>query len=64
MTAPSTFRRACFSELETGRKFFDPISAEYFIKTSDSEASMVRSDVGDSSLTDEFEPDDVVRVED
>ncbi len=64
MTAPTSYRRAHFSDLETGQKFFDPISAEYFIKTSDTTASMVRAGVGDASQADEFEPDDVVRVDD
>ena len=64
MTAPAPRRRAHFSEIEIGQKFFDLISAEYFIKTSDTTASMVRSGVGDSSKEDEFEPDDVVRLDD
>lgn len=64
MTSQANSRRAHFSDLEIGQKFFDLISAEYFIKTSDTTASMVRSGVGDSSKEDEFEPDDVVRVDD
>mgnify|MGYP001244637783 CR=1 FL=1 len=56
-------RRAEFAEIEIGQKFFDLISAEYFIKTSDTTAAMVRSGVGDPSKADEFEPDDVVRVD-
>lgn len=64
MTRLASHRRAQFSELEIDQKFFDPISAEYFIKTSDSTASMLREGVGDRSKADEFEPDDVVAVED
>lgn len=63
MTSQATSRRAHFSDIEIGQKFFDLISAEYFIKTSDTAAAMVRSGVGDSSKEDEFEPDDVVRVD-
>lgn len=64
MTAPAPRRRALFRDLEIGQKFFDLVSAEYFIKTSDDTAAMVRSGVGDSSKEDEFEPDDVVRLDD
>ncbi len=64
MTTSTTARRAHFGDIEIGQKFFDLISAEYFIKTSDTMASMVRSGVGDSSKQDEFEPDDVVRLDD
>ncbi len=63
MTTSPTARRAHFGDIEIGQKFFDLISAEYFIKTSDTEAAMVRSGVGDSSKQDEFEPDDVVRID-
>ncbi len=64
MTPQIPPRRAQFSDIEIGQKFFDLISAEYFIKTSDTTASMVRDGVGDRSMEDEFEPDDVVRVDD
>ncbi len=64
MTQSASLRRAEFADIHIGQKFFDPISAEYFIKTSDTEATMVREGVGDRSKADEFEPDDVVRVED
>ena len=63
MTTQATTRRSHFADIEIGQKFFDLISAEYFIKTSDTTASMVRGGVGDSSKEDEFEPDDVVRVD-
>ncbi len=55
-------RRAHFSDVEIGQKFFDLISAEYFIKTSEDTAVMVTG-IGDGQTEDEFEPDDVVRIE-
>lgn len=55
-------RRVHFSEVEIGQKFYDLISAEYFIKKSAETAVMVTG-IGDGQTEDEFEPDDVVRVE-
>ncbi len=55
-------RRAHFSEVEIGQRFFDLISAEYFIKQSDTTAVMVTG-IGDGTTADEFEPDDVVRID-
>ncbi len=57
-----TQRRAHFSDVQIGQKFFDLISAEYFIKQSDDSAVMV-SGIGDGVTADEFEPDDVVRID-
>lgn len=54
--------RKNFSEVAIGQKFYDPISAEYFIKQSATTAAMVTG-IGDGTIPDEFEPDDVVRVE-
>ncbi len=51
-----------FSEVAIGQKFFDLISAEYFIKQSDETAVMV-SGIGDGVTPDDFEPDDVVRID-
>jgi hypothetical protein len=52
-----------FSQVPVGQKFYDPISAEYFIKQTDTTAVMVTG-IGDGTVADEFEPDDVVRIED
>lgn len=62
MSSSPTQRRVHFSEVEIGQKFFDLISAEYFVKQSDDTAVMV-SGIGDGVTADEFEPDDVVRIE-
>ena len=62
MSSQPTQRRIHFSEVEIGQKFFDLISAEYFVKKSEGLAVMV-SGIGDGVTADEFEPDDVVRVD-
>lgn len=62
MTAHPTQHRIHFSEVEIGKKFYDPISAEYFVKRTDTTAAMVTG-IGDGSIPDEFEPDDVVSVD-
>ena len=41
---------------------FDPISAEYFVKLSEGMAAMVTG-IGDGTVPDEFEADDVVGIE-
>lgn len=51
-----------FSEVAIGQRFFDPISAEYFIKKTDTLACMVTG-IGDGKTPDEFEPDDVVGID-
>ncbi len=56
-------RRAHFSEVEVGQRFYDLISAEYFIKKSANSAVMVTG-LGDGTIADEFELDDVVRIDD
>lgn len=53
--------RTNFSDVAIGQKFYDPISAEYFIKQTATTAAMVTG-IGDGTVPDEFEPDDVVRV--
>jgi len=55
--------RMNFSEVPIGQKFYDPISAEYFVKQTETTAAMVTG-IGDGTVADEFEPDDVVRIED
>lgn len=62
MSAQPMQHRTYFSEVAIGQKFYDPISAEYFIKQSATTAAMVTG-IGDGTVPDEFEPDDVVRVE-
>lgn len=63
MTTRSTQHRTHFSELAIGQRFYDPISAEYFVKQTETTAAMVTG-IGDGTVADEFEPDDVVRIED
>ncbi len=55
-------QRINFSEVSIGQRFFDPISAEYFVKQSASMAAMVTG-IGDGTIPDEFEPDDVVGID-
>ena len=62
MSTKGTQRRVHFSDVEIGQRFFDLISAEYFIKHSADSAMMVTG-LGDGKTLDEFEPDDVVRIE-
>jgi hypothetical protein len=62
MTSHPARHRMKFSELEIGQRFYDPISAEYFVKQSDTMAAMVTG-IGDGKTPDEFEPDDVVGVD-
>jgi hypothetical protein len=62
MSTQRTQRRAHFSDVKVGERFYDLISAEYFIKQSEVSAVMVTG-IGDGVTADEFEPDDVVRIE-
>ena len=55
-------RRIKFSEVANGERFYDPVSAEYFVKQSDTLAAMV-SGIGDGTIPDEFEPDDIVGID-
>ncbi len=59
MTHPPTLQRITFSEVAMGQRFYDPISAEYFVKLSASMAAMVTG-IGDGTVPDEFESDDIV----
>ncbi len=62
MSNQATQRRVHFSDVEIGQRFYDLISAEYFVKQSEDTAVMVTG-IGDGKTADEFEPDDVVRIE-
>lgn len=62
MTTQPTRQRITFGELAIGQRFFDPISAEYFVKQSDELAAMVTG-IGDGTIPDEFEADDVVGID-
>lgn len=45
-----------------GQRFYDPISEEYFVKQSATMAAMVTG-IGDGTIPDEFEPDDIVGID-
>lgn len=62
MTSKPTRQRIKFGELAIGQRFYDPISAEYFVKRSDDSAAMVTG-IGDGTIPDEFEADDVVGID-
>ena len=53
--------RVNFSDIAVGQSFYDPISAEYFVKRSQDHAAMI-SGIGDGTVLDEFEADDVVGI--
>ena len=55
-------RRIKFSDVALGERFYDPISDEYFVKQSENLAAMVTG-IGDGTVPDEFEPDDVVGID-
>ena len=55
-------RRLKFSEVSIGQRFFDPVSEEYFVKDTESLAAMVTG-IGDGTVPDEFEADDIVGVD-
>ena len=55
-------RRVKFSEIVIGQRFFDPISAEYFVKRSETEAAMVTG-MGDGTIPDEFEAEDILGID-
>jgi hypothetical protein len=62
MTSHPTRHRVKFVDLALGERFYDPVSAEYFVKQSDSTAAMVTG-IGDGTVPDEFEADDIVGVD-
>ena len=55
-------RRIKFSDVAIGQRFYDPISAEYFVKQDANMAAMVTG-IGDGTVPDEFEPDDIVGID-
>ena len=55
-------RRIKFSDVAIGERFYDPISAEYFVKQSETLAAMVTG-IGDGTIPDEFEPGDIVGID-
>jgi hypothetical protein len=55
-------RRIKFADVAIGERFYDPVSAEYFVKQSETLAAMV-SGIGDGTIPDEFEPDDIVGID-
>ena len=58
---PSRYR-IIFSEVTLGQRFYDPISQEYFVKLSVTTAAMVTG-IGDGTVPDDFELDDVVGID-
>jgi hypothetical protein len=60
-TSPSR-RRVTFADVAVGERFYDPISAEYFVKQTENLAAMVTG-IGDGTVPDEFEADDIVGVD-
>jgi hypothetical protein len=62
MAAPLLRRRIKFCDVAIGERFYDPISAEYFVKQSETLAAMVTG-MGDGTVSDEFELDDIVGID-
>lgn len=62
LTSKPSRQRILFRELAVGQRFYDPISAEYFVKKSDELAVMVTG-IGDGTVPDEFDADDVVGID-
>ena len=62
MSSTPSRQRIKFKDLAIGQRFYDPISAEYFIKQSDDMAAMVTG-IGDGTIPDEFEKDDIVGID-
>ncbi|MDI6745546.1 MAG: hypothetical protein QMD17_00235 [Rhodocyclaceae bacterium] len=62
MTTQTARQRIKFSEVALGQRFYDLISQEYFVKLSENMAAMVTG-IGDGTVPDEFEPDDVVGID-
>ena len=54
--------RIKFRDDPMGQRFYDPISEEYFVKQSATMAAMVTG-IGDGTIPDEFEPDDIVGID-
>jgi len=62
MTEIKNLQRMPFSKVAVGQRFYDPISAEYFVKQSDTMAAMVTG-IGNGTVPDEFEADDIVGID-
>jgi hypothetical protein len=62
MKPQPTLQRIKFSDVLVGQRFYDPISAEFFVKQSATMAAMVTG-AGDGTVADEFEFDDIVGVD-
>jgi hypothetical protein len=62
MATPPPRRRINFSDVALGERFYDPVSDEYFVKQSETLAAMVTG-IGDGTVPDEFEADDVVGID-
>jgi hypothetical protein len=62
MTSTPTRQRIKFKDLSIDQRFFDPVSAEYFVKKSEDMAAMVTG-LGDGTVPDEFEADDIVGID-
>ena len=62
MAYPPARHRIKFSDVALGQRFYDPISEEYFVKQSASMAAMVTG-IGDGTVPDEFEADDIVGID-
>ena len=62
MATPPPRRRIKFCDVAVGQRFYDPVSAEYFVKESENLAAMVTG-IGDGTVPDEFEADDIVGVD-
>jgi hypothetical protein len=65
MTSSASLHRIKFSDVAIGQRFYGPISAEYFMKLGDTMAAMVAmvTGIGDGTVPDEFDADDVVGIE-
>jgi hypothetical protein len=59
---PPARQRIKFCDLAIAQRFYDPVSAEYFVKQSDELAAMVTG-IGDGTIPDEFEADDIVGID-
>lgn len=62
MSNQTSRHRTTFSDVAIGQRFYDPISEEYFVKQSDTMAAMVTG-IGDGTVPDEFEADDIVGID-
>ncbi|CAG4883975.1 conserved protein of unknown function [Georgfuchsia toluolica] len=59
MTSHPTRHRLKFADIALCQRFYDPISAEYFVKQSDGMAAMITG----GTVPDEFEADDIIGID-